>query len=71
MTRKNPHGLDNLTPVMIEGAAQELHYLASRGQSWQAAGHEVREELRGVVKRVLGAGQAAELVARSKRSTLP
>jgi hypothetical protein len=67
MTRKNAHGLDPLTDAMVEGAAQELHHLASRGQSWPATHHELKQEFRTIARRVMGAAQTSEVAARSKR----
>jgi hypothetical protein len=72
MTRKNAHGLDELTDAMVEGAAEELYHQASRGaSSWHGAHHQLREEFRSIAKSVIAAGQTAELVARSKRGVLP
>jgi 2-keto-3-deoxy-L-rhamnonate aldolase RhmA len=71
MTRKTAHDMDVLTDELVEGGARELHFLASDGQRWEAAHHDIKQEFRSIAKQVIAAGQTAALVARSKRSVLP
>lgn len=72
MTRKTTHDMDVLTDDLVEGGAEEHFALAAQGSmSWHAAPHQLREEFRGYVRRVVAAGQTAELAARSKREVLP
>lgn len=58
---------NEITDAMAEGAAEELHHIASHGKQWNTAGHDVQQHFRAVVRQVIDAGNTAELVARSKR----
>jgi hypothetical protein len=54
------------TAAFVEGAAQELHALATQGQSWNTAGPRDQEHFKTIVRQVIDAGRTNEL-ARSKR----
>ena len=58
---------DEITDTMVRAGAEELFHLASRGQSWHAAGHELQREFEGYVRRVMERGRVAELARQSQR----
>jgi hypothetical protein len=70
MAQAVPMSEFTITSEMIEGAAQELHHLASRGESWYSAHFDVRAEFHGHAQRILAAAVGAEVAARAKAETI-
>jgi hypothetical protein len=57
----------DFTRAELDAGAEELYHQASRGRPWSQAPNEVRQEFRGIVRRILGAAHTADLAEQSRQ----
>ena len=55
-----------ITDRWVEASAEELYHQASQGKSWRAAPYELKQDSRGIARRVLERGRVAEIAYRSR-----
>lgn len=55
------------TAAFVEGAAEQLHDLATDGADWRAARPDDQEHFRTIVRQVAAAGRSNEIAARAER----
>ena len=58
---------DEIMRVWCEAGAEELYHQASQGKSWHAAGRQVQDDFRAIVRRIIETANAAEQEYRSKQ----
>jgi hypothetical protein len=58
---------DTITDTGITAAAEELYHVASRGKEWNTAPREVRDDFRGIARRMMERAATAELAEQSRQ----